>query len=294
MTIPAIITPETLAILKASLTEDLGTEGDITSLATIPAEKTATAVMRARKKGIVCGLDIAAHIFKTVQSERSGNTEIKITFSKEDGDHVDVGSDLMTITGNARTILAAERTALNFMGHLSGIATETNLLANAISHTRAKICCTRKTAPSFRNLEKYAVRCGGGINHRHGLYDGYFIKDNHIAINGDIRRAVKSVLSHKDGLQNNNIDIVVEVDTIAQLQDIIDLPIDIALLDNMPPSLLRQAVQIAGGKFSLEASGGITPDTITEIAETGVDRISVGWITHSAPNFDIGLDIDMR
>jgi len=201
---------------------------------------------------------------------------------------VQAGSIIAEIAGPARGILTAERVALNFLGHLSGIATATRGMAEAISHTRARIVCTRKTTPGLRTLEKYAVRCGGGLNHRFGLDDAMLIKDNHIALAGGIGPALQRARAHAGHL----VKIEIEVDTLAQLEDVIaNGSADAVLLDNMSPDNLRQAVGLVAGRAVIEASGGITPANAAVIAETGVDLISAGWLTHSVRTLDIGLDM---
>ncbi len=197
---------------------------------------------------------------------------------------------LMTVTGPARAVLASERVALNFLGHLSGIATATHEFVRRVAGTHTRICCTRKTTPGLRALEKYAVRCGGGFNHRFGLDDAILIKDNHIAVAGGIR----SVLERAKAAAGHLVKVEIEVDTLDQLREVLDVRLaDAVLLDNMDAATMRNAVEMVGGRIELEASGGITLDSIAEIARTGVDYASSGWITHSAPNLDVALDIEM-
>jgi nicotinate-nucleotide pyrophosphorylase (carboxylating) len=275
---PALLLVE--PIVRRALEEDLGRSGDITSELTVPADKHIEAHLTARKSGTIAGLIAAECTFRLIDS--------KIEFRAEtpDGSHVKAGAVLASIGGNARTILTAERVALNFAGHLSGIATATRALVDAVSETRAKIVDTRKTTPGLRLMEKYAVRCGGGFNHRFGLDDAILIKDNHIAAAGSLRAAVecaRSAVAHM-------IKMEVEVDTLEQLQEALGLHVDTVLLDNMNPDQLRGAVEMAHGRAVLEASGNVTLATVRAIAETGVDYISSGAITHSAPNLDIGLD----
>ena len=196
----------------------------------------------------------------------------------------------MIVAGPARAVLAAERVALNLLGRLSGVATATHEFVRRVAGTRTRICCTRKTTPGLRALEKYAVRCGGGFNHRFGLDDAMLIKDNHIAVAGGIR----AVLERARAAAGHLVKIEIEVDTLDQLREVLDVGLaDAVLLDNMDPATMRKAVEMVGGKFPLEASGGITLDTIAEIAKTGVDYVSSGWITHSAPQLDVALDIEM-
>jgi nicotinate-nucleotide pyrophosphorylase (carboxylating) len=270
-------------LVEATLLEDLGRAGDITSQATIPKGRTATAVFRARKAGRLCGLPFAE------AAMRLAGPGATFTAQAADGDAVTRGQVVATATGEARTILTAERTALNFLGRLSGIATLTSAYAAAISHTKARIVCTRKTTPGLRAAEKYAVRCGGGMNHRFGLDDAILIKDNHIAVAGGVRPALRAARAFAGHL----VKIEIEVDGLAQLSEALEEGADAILLDNMAPAELRLAVGIARGRALLEASGNVTLDTVAAIAESGVDLISSGALTHSAPNFDIGLDIDV-
>jgi nicotinate-nucleotide pyrophosphorylase (carboxylating) len=275
--LPAALVEEKV---RAALAEDLGNAGDITTLATIPADATATAIMRARKNGVIAGTAAAEAAFRLV------DPQTEITLHAPDGASVAKGDSVMTIKGKARSLLTAERVALNFMGPLSGIATATRALVDAVDGTGVKIVCTRKTTPTLRFFEKHAVRCGGGHNHRFGLYDAVMIKDNHIVASGGITgalRAAKAAIGH-------TVKIQIEVDTLNQLQEVLAEGADIVLLDNMSPDQLREAVAMAKGQLILEASGNITVDTVRAVAETGIDVISSGWITHSAPNLDLGLD----
>jgi nicotinate-nucleotide pyrophosphorylase (carboxylating) len=263
-----------------ALAEDLGRAGDITSMATVPAEAEASAVIAARKPGTIAGLALAEAAFAAL------DPTVRFAASVADGDTVPAGATIATISGSARAILAAERTALNFLGHLSGIATATRAMADAVAHTKARITCTRKTTPGLRALEKYAVRCGGGSNHRYGLDDAILIKDNHVAIVGGVGEAIRRARAAAGHL----VKVEAEIDTLDQLREALDAHADVVLLDNMAPAMLRQAVAIAGGRAVLEASGGITLETVAAVAETGVDFISSGAITHSAPVLDLGLD----
>jgi nicotinate-nucleotide pyrophosphorylase (carboxylating) len=269
--------------VDAALDEDLGRAGDITSAATLPAGAMARAVMRARRLGIVAGLPVAIAAFRRL------GPELWIEERAHDGARVEAGDALIVVEGSAHAILGAERVALNFASHLSGIATATAAFAAKIAHTRAKIVCTRKTTPGLRVLEKHAVRSGGGANHRFGLDDAVLIKDNHIAVSGGIGpalRAAKSAVGHL-------VKIEIEVDGLDQLDEVLREGADAVLLDNFEPETLAEAVRRVGGRMPTEASGGITLDRAAAIAETGVDLLSSGWITHSAPSLDIGLDIEM-
>ncbi|HAD24112.1 MAG TPA: carboxylating nicotinate-nucleotide diphosphorylase, partial [Alphaproteobacteria bacterium] len=238
--------------------------------------------VRSRKPGRLAGLDIAAAVFRTV------DPELRVTAAISDGADLQEGTIVATIEGRARAVLTAERTALNFLGHLSGIATETARIVAAVAGHKAQICCTRKTTPGLRTLEKYAVRAGGGSNHRFGLDDAILIKDNHIAVAGGVRPAIAAARAHAGHM----VKIEVEVDRLDQLDDALLEGPDIILLDNMTPALLREAVERTQGRALLEASGNVTLQTAPAIAEAGVDLISVGWITHSAPCLDLGLDFE--
>jgi nicotinate-nucleotide pyrophosphorylase (carboxylating) len=271
--------------VRAALAEDFGRAGDITSQATIPANAQAKALIAARKKpGVLAGLDLAVKAFAMV------DPAIGVVALAQDGDSFAPGAVIARIEGSARGILAAERVALNFLGRLCGVSTMTAHYAKVIAHTKAKICCTRKTTPGLRAFEKYAVRCGGGVNHRFGLDDAVLIKDNHIAIAGGVvpaLRAAKAFVGHL-------VKIEIEVDTLDQLREVLDQGgADAVLLDNMSPAQLREAVGMVGGRMTTEASGGISLDSLREVAETGVDLISSGALTHSAPVLDLGLDIEI-
>ncbi|TIO13936.1 MAG: carboxylating nicotinate-nucleotide diphosphorylase [Mesorhizobium sp.] len=266
--------------VRAALLEDLGRAGDLTTDAIVPKDHRATTVLAARQTGIVAGLDLAMLAFRLV------DPGVEMTVERADGSKVVPGEIIATVTGSARAMLTAERTALNFLCHLSGIATATASMVAAVRGHSARIVCTRKTTPGLRALEKYAVRAGGGSNHRFGLDDAILIKDNHIAIAGGIRPAIERARTYAGHL----VKIEVEVDTLAQLEAALRLAPDAVLLDNMTVDDLRQAVAMVAGRAITEASGRITLDTVAEIAATGVDLISVGWLTHSAPILDIGLD----
>jgi nicotinate-nucleotide pyrophosphorylase (carboxylating) len=272
------------AAVTRALAEDLGRAGDVTSIATIPEETLARAVVVARRAGVIAGLPLVAATFHKLAPE------MEIDATARDGASVAAKTALMHLAGPARAVLAAERTALNLLGHLSGIASATHEFVRRAAGTKLRICCTRKTAPGLRALEKYAVRCGGGFNHRFGLDDAMLIKDNHIAVAGGIR----AVLERARSAAGHLVKIEIEVDTLDQLGEVLTVGLaDAVLLDNMAPAMLRQAVAMVAGRLPLEASGGITLDSIAEIAATGIDYASSGWITHSAPNLDVALDIEM-
>jgi nicotinate-nucleotide pyrophosphorylase (carboxylating) len=273
---PIMIEP----LVRAALLEDLGRAGDLTTDAIVPVDLVATTVLTAREAGVVAGLALATLAFRLVEPA------IEVTTRCPDGGDVSPGQVIATIRGPARGILTAERTALNFLNHLSGIATATKSMVVAVRPHRARIVCTRKTMPGLRLVEKYAVRAGGGSNHRFGLDDAVLIKDNHVAIAGGIRAAVERARMGVGHL----VKIEVEVDTLAQLDEALGLQVDAVLLDNMTLDDLRQAVAMVGDRAITEASGRITPATAASVAATGVDLISVGWLTHSAPVLDIGLD----
>lgn len=269
--------------VRAALAEDLGRAGDITTQATIPEAALARAVIATREDGVVAGLSIAATAFRLTDAAISFETATR------DGARVSKGDIIARIEGPARAILSAERVALNFLGRLSGVATLTARYAEKIAHTRAKVCDTRKTTPLLRAFEKYAVRCGGGANHRFGLDDAILIKDNHIAVAGGVRDALRAAKAFAGHL----VKIEIEVDTLEQLEDVLEEGADAVLLDNMPPLLLREAVELIGGRLTSEASGGVNLHTVAAIAETGVDLVSVGALTHSATVLDVGLDIEI-
>lgn len=271
-------------LVRATLREDLGLAGDITTDAIVPESLTASAALVARKAGVLAGLDVAVHAFRLLDPDMSVKIETR------DGAKVAAGETIATFTGKGRALLTAERTALNFLCHLSGIATATSHLCAMIEGHKARIVCTRKTTPGLRALEKHAVRMGGGGNHRFGLDDAVLIKDNHIAIAGGIEPAVERARRHAGHLTK----IEVEVDTLAQLEEVLALEVDVVLLDNMPPTTLSAAVKLIGGRCLAEASGNVTRETVAAIAATGVDLISVGWLTHSAPALDIGLDFHQK
>ncbi|MGJ4944638.1 carboxylating nicotinate-nucleotide diphosphorylase [Bradyrhizobium sp. HKCCYLS1011] len=267
-------------LVRMALLEDLGRAGDITTDAIVPAEQGASLGLRARQHGVIAGLEVARCAFQLV------SPAVRMEIERPDGSVVAPGDTIATISGPARALLTGERTALNFLCRLSGVATATASLVVAVKGTRAQIVCTRKTTPGLRALEKYAVRAGGGANHRFGLDDAVLIKDNHIAVAGGIGPAIARAKAHVGHL----VKIEVEVDTLAQLEEALALGIDAVLLDNMTIEDLRQAVAMVGGKAITEASGRVTAATAPAIAATGVDLISAGWITHSSAALDIGLD----
>ncbi|RWE11408.1 MAG: carboxylating nicotinate-nucleotide diphosphorylase [Mesorhizobium sp.] len=268
-------------IVRTALLEDLGRGGDLTSDAVIPHDCRATLVLRARQPGVVAGLDLAAFAFLLV------DPAIDMHIRRPDGCDIATGETIAKVCGPARGLLSAERTALNFLCHLSGIATATAAIVDAVRGHKARIVCTRKTTPGLRALEKYAVRVGGGANHRFGLDDAVLIKDNHIAIAGDISTAIDRARA----AAGHMVKIEVEVDTLEQLEIALSSKVDAVLLDNMSIDALGRAVVMVGGRAITEASGRVTPKTAPAIAATGVDLISVGWLTHSAPILDIGLDM---
>ena len=266
--------------VRAALLEDLGLAGDVTSAAVIPADHRSRFVMAARKPGVIAGLEIAVLGFELV------DPAIKMTTHIADGARVAAGDVIATIEGPSRGLLTGERVALNFLGHLSGIATVTAGIVDAVAGTKAAVVCTRKTTPGLRAFEKYAVRAGGGMNHRFALYDAVLIKDNHIVVAGSVTEAIRRAKANVGHM----VKIEVEVDTLDQLREAMEIGVDAVLLDNMSPALLKEAVDFVAGRAITEASGGITPQTAAAIAASGVDLLSIGWITHSAPCLDIGLD----
>lgn len=271
-------------LIRTALAEDLGDAGDVTTLATIPQGRMAVAVINARKPGRVAGAELARRVFATV------DPALTIETHADDGIGVKAGAAVMTVRGAARSLLTGERVALNLLGHLSGVATATAALVDAVSGTKARIVCTRKTLPGLRAAQKHAVLCGGGRNHRFGLHDAAMIKDNHIVAAGGLTQALgaaRAALGH-------TVKIEVEVDRLDQLEAALSGGADIVLLDNMSPETLAEAVRQTGGRAILEASGNIALSTVRAVAESGVDVISSGWLTHSAPNLDIGLDLQLE
>jgi nicotinate-nucleotide pyrophosphorylase (carboxylating) len=266
--------------VRAALLEDLGRAGDLTTDAIVPAEARTRTALVARQPGVVAGLDFAAAAFRLI------DPAIQMAVAMPDGTRLRPGDTIATIIGPAQGILTAERTALNFLCHLSGVASATRGIADAIAGTRARVCSTRKTMPGLRFAQKYAVRVGGGSNHRFGLDDAVLIKDNHVAIAGGVRPAVERARAGVGHL----VKIELEVDTLSQLEEALTLKVDAVLLDNMGLDMLREAVAMVDGRAITEASGRIRPDTAPAIAASGVDLLSVGWLTHSATVLDIGLD----
>ncbi len=271
------------SVVRAALEEDLGRAGDLTTDGVVSSDSVATASLAARGAGVVAGLDVAIAAFQMLDDN------VRVSVESPDGSAVGAGSRLARVDGPARAILTGERVALNFLGRLCGIATATARMADAIKGTGAHIICTRKTTPGLRTLEKYAVRVGGGMNHRFGLDDAVLIKDNHVALAGGIAEAVTRVRKRAGHM----VKIQVEVDTLEQLDTLIPLGVDAVMLDNMDDATMRQAVGKVAGRMLVEASGGITPETVAAVAATGVDLISSGALTHSVKALDIGLDIDI-
>jgi nicotinate-nucleotide pyrophosphorylase (carboxylating) len=267
-------------LVRAALLEDLGRAGDITTDAIVPADATARLALNARQPGVVAGLDLALLAFRLV------DPAIRAEILRPDGAQVAPGDTIAILEGPARGLLTGERVALNFLCHMSGIASATAAITAAIQPHRARITCTRKTMPGLRLIQKYAVRVGGGANHRFGLDDAVLIKDNHVAIAGGIRPAVERARAAIGHL----VKIELEIDTMDQLREALTLPVDAVLLDNMSPDQLREAVALVGGRMITEASGRINAATAPAVAASGVDLISIGWLTHSATVLDIGLD----
>ncbi len=267
-------------LVRAALLEDLGRAGDLTTDAILPADARSSVAVVSREPGVIAGLDCARLAWELL------DPAVTVEVLVPDGSRVEPGTVVATVAGPARALLTGERVALNFLGHLSGVATGTATIADAIAHTRARVCDTRKTIPGLRALQKYAVSAGGGTNHRFGLDDAVLIKDNHIAIAGGITQAVTRARRHLGHL----VKLEVEVDSLGQLAELLEVGADAVLLDNMAPPVLAEAVDLIGGRMITEASGRITPQTAVAVAEAGVDLISVGWLTHSARVLDLGLD----
>ncbi|HEY6325318.1 MAG TPA: carboxylating nicotinate-nucleotide diphosphorylase [Candidatus Cybelea sp.] len=268
-------------IVRAALLEDIGRGGDLTTEAIVESNREATAQIVARTGGILAGVSVAVLAFRLLEER------IEVAILTGDGERVEAGGVVAEITGSARAILTAERTALNFLSHLSGIATATRTLVDLVAGTRAQIADTRKTTPGLRALERYAVACGGGTNHRFGLDDGILIKDNHLALAGSIRAAVAAARARAGHM----VKVEIEVDTLEQLEEALAEPIDAVLLDNMEPAMLADAVRLVDGRVVVEASGGVDESKVRAIARTGVDVISVGRLTHSAPALDVSLEM---
>jgi len=266
-------------LIRRALEEDLGSSGDITSRAVVPGDEISKAVIVAGREGRMAGGPVAARVFESL------DPGVRCSMRVADGEDFDAGDTLLGVFGPTRSLLTGERTALNFLGHLCGVATLTRAYCRAVVGTRASVVCTRKTMPGLRALEKYAVRCGGGRNHRFGLYDAVLIKDNHVAAAGGVRRAMERARAAVDHL----VKIELEVDTLEQLEEGLDEGVDAVLLDNMDSNTLRRAVELVDGRCVTEASGGINLETAAEVAATGVDLLSVGALTHSAPWLDVSL-----
>jgi len=280
MTVPSLPSLMLEPVVGAALLEDLGRAGDLTTNAIVPATARAETALVARQPGILAGLDVAALAFRLV------DPAIEIRTERPDGTRLEPGDRIAVVAGPARGMLTAERVALNFLGHLSGVATATGTLVEAVRGHKARICCTRKTMPGLRAMQKYAVRVGGGVNHRFGLDDAVLIKDNHVAAAGGVGAAIRAARACVGHL----VKIEVEIDRLDQLDEALAEDADAVLLDNMNPEQLAEAVRRIGGRAIAEASGRITPVTAAAIAASGVDLISAGWLTHSAQVLDIGLD----
>lgn len=272
--------PECADIVRQALAEDIGT-GDITTMLTVLPDKTMRAEIIAQEDGVLAGGPVVAEVFRQI------DPALKLVFLVPDGEMISPAQVICTIEGSAQSILIGERTALNFMQRLSGIATKTAAFAELVSGTKARIVDTRKTTPGLRALEKYAVRTGGGHNHRFGLYDAVMIKDNHILASGSISAAVERALDQAP----HTMSVTVECDTLAQVKEAVEAGADIILLDNMSVDMIEEAIKLIDGEAMTEASGGITLETVAQIAQTGVDIISIGALTHSAPALDISLDM---
>ena len=271
-------------VVLRSLHEDVDERGDVTSIATIPADQVSVLELVSRASGVVAGVPVAAAVFQIL----CGN-EADIESVALDGQAVQPGSVILRVTGPTRGVLQAERPALNLISHLSGIATATNKWVEAVAGTKAKVRDTRKTTPGLRFLEKYAVRAGGGVNHRMNLSDAALVKDNHVVAAGGVKEAFELIkFNYPD------IDVEVEVDSLDQLAEVVDAGADLVLLDNFTPKQMRTAVDQVAGRAKLEASGGLTLNTALEVAQTGVDYIAVGALTHSAPVLDIGADLKVK
>jgi nicotinate-nucleotide pyrophosphorylase (carboxylating) len=278
---PGLDSDAVARVVATALAEDLGPEGDVTTLATVDPDAVASAELVSRQHGVVAGLPVAGYVFQAV-----GEGRVRVELHKADGDRVEPGDVLATAHGPLRDLLTAERTALNLIGHLSGVASATRLWADAIAGTSARVRDTRKTMPGLRQLEKYAVRMGGGVNHRMSLSDAALVKDNHVVAAGGVVPAFERVRARYPG-----VPLEIEVDTVEQARDVIAAGADLVLLDNMSPADMRAVVVLAAGRARLEASGRLSLDNARAVAETGVDYLAVGALTHSAPVLDIGLDM---
>ena len=270
-----------LALVRVAVEEDLAGGVDVTTVATVPAGQRATLDLVARRPGVAAGVPVAAAVFRHV-----GGADVTITERVVDGASLAAGDVVVSVTGRTHALLQAERPALNLLGHLSGIATLTRTWVDAVAGTGARIRDTRKTTPGLRALEKYAVRCGGGVNHRMSLSDAALVKDNHVVAAGGVAAAFDAVRDRFPG-----VDVEVEVDSLDQLDEVLAAGADLVLLDNFDPALMREAVQRTAGRARLEASGGLTLDVAADVAATGVDYVAVGALTHSAPVLDIGADL---
>jgi nicotinate-nucleotide pyrophosphorylase (carboxylating) len=269
------------ALIRATLAEDLGGGVDVTSVATVPEDQVATMDLTARAAGVVAGIPVAARVFEV---ESGGHSDVTIV--RTDGQRVQRGDVVLTVTGRTRSLLVCERTALNLLCHLSGVATATAAWADALSGTRARVRDTRKTTPGLRVLEKYAVRCGGGVNHRMGLWDAALVKDNHVVAAGGVAQAFQAVRTQFPG-----VPVEVEVDSLEQLADVVAAGADLVLLDNFSPAQTAEAVALVAGRCQLESSGGLSLHVAAAYAATGVDFLAVGALTHSAPVLDLGADL---
>jgi nicotinate-nucleotide pyrophosphorylase (carboxylating) len=269
------------ALIRATLAEDLGGGQDVTSVATVPAEQAATLDLAARAPGVVAGIPVAARVFEL---ESDGASEVVMV--RRDGERVRGGDVVLTVTGRTRSLLVCERTALNLLCHLSGVATATAAWADALAGSRARVRDTRKTTPGLRALEKYAVRCGGGVNHRMGLWDAALVKDNHVVAAGGVAQAFRAVRDRFPG-----IPVEVEVDSLDQLEAVVAAGADLVLLDNFSPAQTAEAVARVAGRCQLESSGGLSLVVAADYARTGVDFLAVGALTHSAPVLDLGADL---
>lgn len=267
-------------LVRSALVEDLGRAGDLTTDAIVPPGACDAFVVTARAAGTLAGLDLARLAFQLV------DPSVRFTPYLQDGARVRAGDRIARVQGPARALLTGERVALNFLGHLSGVASATATIVDAVAHTPTRVCCTRKTTPGLRAVEKYAVRCGGGVNHRFGLDDAVLVKDNHIAVAGSVTEAVRRVRTAVGHL----VSVEVEVDSLDQLHELLQDPVDAVLLDNMGPWVTAEAVRMVAGRMVTEASGTLTAATAPALAEAGVDLVSAGWVTHSAPVLDLGLD----